>query len=87
MKVWELKELLEEADDQMEVLIPTSMVFDGVFISPCDGESGVADLGFYEDEDDEAEAALLNKPTTRKDFVLVPHGFFDENDGVDPELN
>lgn len=86
MKVKDLRKLLEGVDDEMIVLIPTSMEFDGRFISPCEGESGEADLGMY-DQEDEQEAMLLNKPTTRKDFILVPHNFFEPSDGVDPELN
>ena len=87
MKVKDLKKLLDGVDDEMTVLIPTSMEFDGAFVSPCEGESGEADLGIFDDEEDEKEAAVLNKPITRKDFIIVPHGFFDEPDGVQPELN
>lgn len=87
MKVKDLKKLLDGVDEEMMVLIPTSMEFDGHFVTPCEGETGEADLGIFEDEEDEKEAESLNKPITRKDFVIVPHGFFEEHKGINPELN
>lgn len=87
MTVKDLKELLAEADDDMQVLIPLGESFDGAFLSPCMEESGIADLGIYESEDDEKEAALLNKPITEKSFVIVRCGFFQEHEGPPVELN
>lgn len=59
-----------------EVLIPMNDMFDGLFFSPCEHESGYAELP----TDDENE-----KPDT---FILVPCGFFDiDEDEVNPELN
>lgn len=76
MTVKELKNLLKSADDDMLVLLPVDMGnFDGFFKSPCVVESGVAEMGDNED-----------LGTVRKDFVLVPCGFFEEKH-IDPELN
>lgn len=76
MTVKDLKKLLEDAEDDMLVLLPVDMgCFDGYFKCPCIEESGVAEL-----EENE------NLGTTRKDFVLVPCGFFDEKH-TEPELN
>ena len=87
MTVKDLKKLLAEADDDMQVLIPMSEPFDGVFLSPCMEESGVADLGIHEDEEDEKEAVLLGKPVTEKSFVIVRCGFFQEHEGPPVEFN
>lgn len=87
MTVKDLRELLNDAPDEMQVLIPVNPVFDGMFISPCIEESGVSDLGLYEDENDEKQAELLNKPVTEKSFVLVGCGFFEEHQGPPVELN
>ncbi len=86
MTVGILKGLLEGVDDEMQVLIPTSPTFDGIFVSPCEVHSGPAEMGIY-DPEDEKEALLLGKSTTRMDFVIVPHGFFNEEEGPNPELN
>lgn len=63
--------------DSMQVIIPVdSIEFDGFFITPCEGESGVSELAVSEDEIEES-------------FVLAPHGFFEEKveDDFIPELN
>ena len=87
MNVKELKLMLADCPDEMNVLISLTGEFDGAFVHPCLEESGEADLGIYEIEEDEKEAALLNRPITEKSFVLVRCGFFNEHDGVEPELN
>lgn len=80
MRVSDLKKLLEEADDDMLVLIPVdNEYFDGCFQSPCMEASGVQELGIDEDDDE-----------TMKAFIFVPHGFFEtaEEDVPNPkELN
>ncbi|WP_407522722.1 hypothetical protein PDL71_15585 [Lacibacter sp. MH-610] len=80
MKVKDLKKMLEDADDEALVLIPSKNEFDGVFYSPCTEDSGIAEMGLYPDQEDEAEANLLDKKTTEVSFVLVPCGFFEEKD-------
>lgn len=87
MLVKDLMALLANAPDDMQVLISLNPEFDGMFISPCNVESGVADLGIYEDENDEQQAALLDKPTSEKSFMIVRCGFFKEHEGPDPDLN
>jgi hypothetical protein len=77
MTVKELKELLKDAPDEMQVLIPVDAgLFDGRFLSPCVGETGVGSLGIDEESDE-----------TEDSFVIVPHGFFEEKHGVPVELN
>jgi|GEM_PF-2423888 len=76
MKVKDLKQLLAEADDDLDVLIPMNGEFDGMFKHPCVEESGVTELGLNEDSDE-----------TKPAFLLVPCGFFEEHEGVPPELN
>lgn len=86
MKVKDLKKILSEIPEgmlfsewnEMDVLIPTSMEFDGMFVSPCMEETGLGELGINEEGD---------IPETRKSFVIVPCGFFEEKHGVAPELN
>ena len=85
MKVKDLKELLKEADDEMDVLIPHDMSeFTGAFLHPCVEESGVAELGIEDlDEEDIKEHKLLNKKLpSEKSFILVPCGFFSEKDHI-----
>jgi hypothetical protein len=76
MKVKDLRRLLQEADREMDVLIPMTHVFDGYWKYPCIEESGVAELGVNE-----------NLKTTEKSFVLVPCGFFDAEHNPVTELN
>lgn len=86
MKVRDLKEILKdippdmttEEFDELNVLIPSSMEFDGLFLSPCLKETGIGELGLNEEGD---------IPETMKSFVIVPCGFFEERHGVPPELN
>lgn len=85
MTVAELKKKLEGLDDNMEVLIPVSQEFDGLFYSPCENESGViwipTDTTITAEDAQEME--LLNKPVPEKDvFVLMPCGFFDEKNSI-----
>lgn len=87
MNVGQLKKMLKDVDDNMDVLISLTGEFDGAFLSPCLQESGVSGLAIYEDEEEENEAKLLNKPTEKDSFILVRCGFFDENHGPAPELN
>lgn len=87
MKIKDLKKLIEGCDEDMDVLISLTGEFDGCFVHPCLEESGEADLGIYQSEEDEKEAELLNKPITQKSFVIVRCGFFKTHEGVEPELN
>lgn len=88
MNVGDLEKLLVSIEDKnMKVLISLTGEFDGAFISPCIKESGVCGLGLYFDEEEANEAELLNKPITEDSFVLVRCGFFEEHDGLNPELN
>ena len=83
MKVKDLKKLVSEADDEMDVLIPVNQEFDGRFYLPCSFESGVcaiaADDGLTGEDDIENEL-LCKEPNTVKVFMLVPCGFHDEKD-------
>lgn len=65
MTVSELKELLIGVDDDMQVVIPTNSIFDGVFYTPDYTESGVNLFG--EDTDPNEEL-----------FLLAPTGFSDD---------
>lgn len=76
MTVKELKQLLKDVDDNMLLLIPASTEFDGRFLSPCVSEGGPGEMGLDEDEDE-----------FETNFLIVPHGFFDERHGPPPELN
>lgn len=84
MKVKDLKRLLSQIPEdmtlrewnEMDVLIPVTMEFDGRFISPCVEETGMEELGMDED-----------MPVTERSFVIVPCGFFEPHEGVAPELN
>lgn len=89
MTVKDLKELLENVSDDLQVLLPMTMEFDGAFYSPCIEESGVGGLGLEDlSEEDIAEHELLNKELPSQDaFCLVPCGFFEPHEGVAPELN
>ncbi len=86
MTVRDLKKMTEGVDDDMPVLISLTGEFDGVFVAPCMEESGVSELGIFENEEDEKEAELLNKPVSEKSFLLVRCGFF-QPDHVNPESN
>lgn len=79
MTVRELKNLLKDAPDDMQVLIPLYETFTGHFYSPCTCDSGVSKMG------GEVEGDL-----DRDEFILVRHAFFDDNgetDQLTPELN
>jgi hypothetical protein len=89
MVVKELKRLLEGVPDEMKVIIPSSMEFDGVFYSPCVAESGVSAMGTDPnlEEEDIQEMERLNKPIPEEDsFLLIPCGFGEEKDHTH-ELN
>lgn len=76
MNIAELKALIKDLPDNLEVMIPVNGEFGEFegFISPCTQESQSMPLGADEFDDS---------------FVLVPCGFFDEPifDEVSPELN
>lgn len=76
MTVKDLKEILKDAPDDLQVLIPMSGEFDGYFKSPCSEETGISELGIDE-----------NSNETEPAFIIVPCGFFEEHKGVPPELN
>lgn len=89
MKVKDLKKLLENADDNLQVLIPVSHEFDGAFYSPCSEESGITQLSTDADltEEDIKEMELLNKPIPEEPaFLLIPCGFGEDKDHTH-ELN
>jgi len=71
MTVKELKELLADMPDDMEVLIPTESFFNGLFVSPCMVESGEIDI--HGEKEQEA-------------FALVPCGFFELNNEDDEDI-
>lgn len=70
--------LTQEEFDDMQLIIPFGETFDGIFVSPCMGESGVTELGVEEGSEE-----------TQESFVFAPHGFFEEEseDTFLPELN
>ena len=78
MTVKELKNLLEDAPDEMMVIIPAGEDFDGFFYSPCLEESGIAEMGVNE-----------NLKTTENAFALVRCGFLegDHEGSRQKELN
>jgi hypothetical protein len=84
MTVGELKRLLQQApDDNVQVLIPTTMEFTGMFYSPCNADSGMTSMGTDPDitEEDYEEMKLLNQPLPEEPaFLLVPCGFGGEQD-------
>jgi hypothetical protein len=82
MLVKDLKELLkdipphltEEEFDELQVLIPTKMYFDGVFFSPCKIDSGRGEYG--------TEDGMVDS------FLLIPCGFFTRSpEEIEPNLN
>lgn len=82
MTVEDLRFILEGLPGDMPVVCPLNagQGFDGIFFSPCLMESGEADLGLIDAEDDieefdEIEAIL--DPPSEKSFILVPCGFFE----------
>lgn len=91
MTVKDLKEMLRDAPDEMQVLIPLNAGegFTGEFFSPCVEESGEIDMGTEDLAEEEIkERELLNKPpVTERSFALVPCGFYTEHDGPHPTLN
>jgi len=84
MTVKELKQLLEGVDDNIDVLIPTSEEFNGIFFSPCLVESGISKMGIVDSIEelsepiDEVLSSLIGEE--KDEFILVPCGFFDEKD-------
>lgn len=90
MNVAKLKELLKDAPDEMKVLIPANPNegFDGVFLSPCEKDSGELEMGTEDlTAEDEEEMTLLGKEIpSEKSFVLVPCGFYEDHDNSH-ELN
>lgn len=85
--------MLDGVDGDMEVFIPVNAEFDGMFRTPCTGESGVSQIADIEPEVDEhglfmPHEAEDEKLAPQKDvFMLLPHGFTEEPEGVSPELN
>jgi hypothetical protein len=90
MTVGELKILLADVDDDIEVLIPHNAEegFNGFFFSPCSEDSGLGDA-ITDDPDD--YDPLINPAPTEQSFFLVPCNFFvdadDEEQYFDPQLN
>lgn len=89
MTVGELKELLADVDDDVEVLIPQNAEegFTGFFFSPCAEDSGLGDGATDDPEDYDP---LINPVPYEQSFFLVPCNFFveaDEQNNFDPQLN
>jgi hypothetical protein len=84
MTVGKLKQILAGISDDTKVLIPSNPMegFDGLFLSPCEEDSDLIELGLEDlDGEEIAERELLNNSApTEKSFVLVPCGFFGERD-------
>jgi len=86
MTIQDLQNIIDDKPDdltfeewmEMPVLIPmnASEGFTGEWLSPCLCEAGLASFGVDEDSEEMHDM-----------FILVPHGFFDEPEGIDPELN
>lgn len=78
MTVKELKEMLSDLPDDMDVLIPMEPMegFTGVWFSPCIEESSVVEMALDEYGDE-----------TEDSLALVPCGFFDIHEGPPAELN
>ncbi len=71
MNVGQLKILLEDVDDDVEILIPfDASMFNGLFYSPCIDESGEGDSV----TSDFNETFMASE----RSFLLLPHGFFDD---------
>lgn len=91
MTVKELKQILNEVPDDMQVLVPLNAAegFTGEFFSPCIEESGEIGMGTEDlSEEEIKERELLNKPPAiEKSFTLVPCGFYEEHEGPHPTLN
>jgi hypothetical protein len=64
MTVKELRELLADAPDDMEVIVPNT---DGYFYAASAEESGIAPLDITDKGDPSGES-----------FFILPYGFFDE---------
>jgi hypothetical protein len=90
MNVKKLKELVANLPDDMKVYIPGHPTegFTGLFISPCEVDSDVQELGLEDLDDEEIhERELLGKEIPmEKAFVLVPCGYYEEHDHTH-ELN
>lgn len=84
MKVKDLIKILRQTPDgftreeflEVNILMPLTGEFDGYFVSPCNEECGVNQVGLDEDSEETTPA-----------FMIVPHGFFEEKEGVPPEMN
>lgn len=83
MIVKDLRKLLQGVPDDLEVLIPVNAEFDGLFRSPCVGENGVSQISVSEDGHDDDEYDMEQKDV----FMILPHGFSEEQEGPSPELN
>jgi hypothetical protein len=83
MNIGELRKLIEGVDDNILVLVPRTMEFDGAFYSPCSHDSGKTKMGTDPNvtEEDVKEMQLLGKPVPEEDaFLLIPCGFGDDKD-------
>ena len=77
MTVRDLKELLRGVPNHTKVLIPASTFFDGLFLSPCLEETGMAEIELEGEED----------PT--QCFLIAPHNYFslEDDEEMNPSLN
>jgi hypothetical protein len=75
MNVGELKELLKEVPDDIQVFFAASDYFDGLFKEPCLNMSGVAGMVLNNEEE--------------QAFILVPCNYFniEDSDNVDDDLD
>lgn len=91
MTAGELKKLIADVPDDMQILVPVNPMdgFDGQFFSPCTEETGEILMGMEDiDEEEMKERKLLGKEIPeQKSFVLVPCGFYDKEHDKSVELN
>jgi hypothetical protein len=84
MTVQDLRKMIKGLPGDMPVYIPGSPKegFTGEWISPCNEDSGGADLGFEDltDEEIEERKLLNDPPKVEKALCLVPCGFFEPHD-------
>lgn len=90
MTIADLKSMIEDLPDDMEVIIPLNAGnFDELFYTPCMEESGEAEMGLQYFDGEDYDPTMPNEH--ERSFVLAPCGFFslsDEDDfDINPELN
>lgn len=93
MTILELKNIISELPDDMEVLVPAHPMeqFDGSFFSPCVMESGIMsspEIRTEEDYEDAMENEAIGLPIKEiESFHLVPCGYFSKHGDMDVTMN